>query len=110
MQFEKGKKKTGGRTKGSKNKKTLIAEAIVDRVMQNGSKDFDKIWNQLKPKEQMEFILKFMPFKAPQMARVENTTKQIPNLTINFVPASQQLEEQNTIEIGHEEVDDKDSD
>ena len=106
----KGHKKAGGRQKGTPNKKTEIANAIIDRVLENGNKGLDDIWNGLKPKEQMEFIIKFMPFKLPQMARIENENKAPQNITINMIAATKenvkQIENNLTQDIEYEEIDD----
>ena len=107
MAFEKGKNKTGGRKKGSLNRKTEIADRIIDTILSKGTdKEITKIWNELKPKEKMEFLSKFLPFRKPQFARVENENKMPTNVTINFMPATpEKLAEQNTINIDHEEID-----
>jgi hypothetical protein len=111
MPLEKGQKKTGGRKKGSLNKKTEVANAFVDYIINKGYKDIDKLWAGLKPKEQMEAITKLIEFTIPKQARIEHNHKQLPNLTVNFLPASpERIAEQNTIDISHEEIESENSD
>ena len=104
--FKKGRKKVGGRTKGAKNRNTEIANKIIEVALKNGDRDFEKIWNGLKPKEQMDALLKFLPFQKPQMARIESEHKTQPNITVNLVAATKdQKQIDNTIDITHEELD-----
>ena len=104
--FKKGHPKYGGRQKGSINRNTEVANIIIDKVLGEGAEGFDDLWNALKPKEQMEFILKVMPFKKAMMSRIDGEGKQIPDITINFVAATNQKQLDNTINIEHEELDD----
>lgn len=104
--FEKGRKKTGGRPKGSQSVKTKVANALVNSILKNGQKEVDSIWKQLTPKEKMEFIVKFMPFSIPQKARVESENKLPTSITVNMIAATpERIEEQNVIDITHEETD-----
>jgi len=104
--FEKGKKKTGGRPPGSTNKKTKIANAIVDRILNNGWEEIDDLWNELTAKEKFEFMAKYMNFSIPQKARVENENKLPTSITVNMIAATpERIEEQNVIDITHEETD-----
>ncbi len=105
--FKKGHKKMGGRQKGAINRNTQIANLIVEKILKNGEKGFEKIWKGLSPKEQMEFVLKTLPFEKAQMARIETTTKTQPNITVNLIAATKENVKQidNTIDITHEEVD-----
>lgn len=111
MPLEKGQKKTGGRKKGSLNKKTEIANAFVDYIINKGYKDVDKLWEGLKPKEQMEAITKLIEFTIPKHARIEHNSKQLPSLTVNILPATpERIAEQNTIDITDYEIEPTDSD
>ena len=108
MAFEKGMKKTGGRTSGSKNKKTLAAILLRDYILEMGIVGISDIWDELKAKDKMDFIIKMMPYQIPQMARIENESKVPQNITINMMPApAKQIEDNIKIEdITHEEIDD----
>ena len=110
MVFNKGHKKIAGRPKGVKNKKTEIANRIVDAILGHATDaEIKKIWVELKPKEKMEFLAKFVNFKIPQMARVENENKQPQNITVNMIAATKEnkeLDNNITIDEQHEEIDD----
>lgn len=111
MPLEKGMKKKGGRKKGSLNKNTEVAHAFINYLVGKGHKEADLIWEELKAKEKMDALTKLMDFVVPKQARVENVNKQLPNLTINFLPATpERLAEQNTLDITHEEIEPTDSD
>ena len=65
-QFQKGKKKTGGRKKGSKNKAT---SSIKERIKEYIDSDFDTILNdinQLDPQERIKTFLKLLEFVLPK--------------------------------------------
>jgi len=105
MAFEKGMKKRGGRVKGSKNKKTLAAEELRDFILEKGCDGIADIWDDLKAKEKMDYLIKLMPYSIPMLARVENENKMPQSITINMLPAPpKQID--NTINITHEEIDD----
>ena len=61
--LKKGRKKTGGRQKGVRNKNTDFADAIIEFVLKEGGTNagFQKIWQKLSPKEQADFIIKVLP-------------------------------------------------
>ncbi len=62
MAFEKGKKKTGGRKKGVKNKSTAqIKEAVANFVSDKFEVVSDK-FDKMTVKEQADFLIKLMPF------------------------------------------------
>lgn len=110
MPFEKGIKKKGGRKKGSLNKKTEVANAFVEYIIEKGYDDIDELWKELKPKERMDAITKLMDFAIPKHARIEDRTKIPTTINVNLIPASpERLEQQNTIDITHEEIDERDS-
>lgn len=103
--FKEGRKKTGGRKKGSKNKKTEVANAFVRYLLGKGYDDWDDIWAELKAREKADVMMKGLEYEIPKQARVENTNKLPSSVTINFIPATpERLAEQNTIDIEHEEI------
>lgn len=105
MPFEQGKKKTGGRKLGSKNKKTEVAEAFVEYIVEKGNREASQIWKELPAKDKMDALIKLMDFVIPKHARVENTNKLPTSITVNLIPASpERLEQNNTIDISHEEI------
>ena len=105
-QFQKGHKKVGGRQKGTKNKSTEVAEAFVNYIINMGERDAQKIWDGLKPKEQMDALIKLTNFVLPQKARVENENKLPASVTVNLIAATpkNELPEQTTYDITHEEI------
>ena len=106
MARPKGHPKSGGRKKGTPNENTQKARDFVAWIMKKGYDDVDELWDELKAKEKMDAIVKLMDHLIPKQARVENTNKLPSNVTINFLPASQErLAEQNTIDIEHEDID-----
>ena len=109
--YQKGHKKIAGRKPGSKNKNTLIIREFAEYILLNGKADWDKIWDGLKPKEQADVIVKLFPYSIPQMARVENENKVPHSITINMIPASpERLEQNNTIDITHSEINEETDD
>jgi hypothetical protein len=92
MAFEKGRKKTGGKVKGSKNKATLLLEgrkedayALVDKVLsfvkdEMQSSDRDR---QLKAIDKLSPIL---PFIIPKQASVDANVDLKSNLTEFILP------------------------
>jgi len=106
MPFEKGNKKKAGRRPGSLNKNTEVAKAFVDYIIAKGYKDIDKLWAQLKPKEQMDALTKLMDFAIPKHARVESQARIPTTINVNLIPATpERLQQNNTIDISHEEID-----
>lgn len=108
MPFEKGHNKSGGRKPGSKNRKTEVANAFMEYIVDKGYKDWDNIWKELRGKDKADAILKAVNYLIPQQARVENRNKIPTEININLIPASKErIAENNTIDISHEEIDDK---
>jgi len=107
MPFKQGEKKKGGRKPGSVNKTTERAKAIVSFLMEKyDDKRVEAMLSGLKPKEEADLIVRLLDFSIPKYARVENTSKLQPNVTINFLAASpERIAEQNPIDITeHEEI------
>jgi hypothetical protein len=107
MPFQKGIVKKGGRKPGSLNKNTKVMLAFVDYIVSKGYEDADEIWADLKAKDKMDAMIKMFEYRMPKHARVEYENKMPSSVTINFLPATPELIEQNnTIDISHEEVND----
>jgi hypothetical protein len=71
MPFETGREKTGGRTKGTPNKKTT---ELREKLIQFTSDNFDEIMNdlkQLKPKDRIQQFIKLMEFAIPKAKYLE---------------------------------------
>ena len=66
MQFEKGRTKTGGRTKGTPNKKNAHIKSKVLAFMDSSFEDVLKCFTRLKSKEKVEFWFKLLPYVLPK--------------------------------------------
>ena len=108
MPFEKGHKKTGGRKMGVGNKSTEAVRNFLARFFELAEKDVDELYAELKPKEKMDAIAKLADFELARKARIENENKLPQSITINMIPASpERLAENNTIDITHQEINEK---
>lgn len=76
MPFQKGKPKTGGRQKGTPNKKRTIFESLEEIVTEDGKpvdivKLFFRGLETMPPYQQVDALLEFMRFVYPQQRNVE---------------------------------------
>ena len=108
MPYKKGHKKTGGRQKGTKNKSTEAVRNFIAKFFELAEDEVEELYSQLKPKEKIDAIGKLADFELPRKARTENENKLPQSITINMIPASpERLAENNTIDITHQEIDEK---
>jgi len=84
MAFKKGKKKTGGRAKGVKNKRTREWEAFeklfMTKIIENVGIELEK----LKGKDLLHKAGDFLEYFVPKLARTEITGKDGEDLNINI--------------------------
>ena len=75
-------KKHGGRTKGTPNKLTKELRGTLKNIMSNELEKLPEHFEQLKPKERVELLVKLMPYVVPQEKpeNEENNEK----VSINF--------------------------
>lgn len=76
MPFEKGRKKTGGRAKGTPNTNGSSAE-LRERVQRLLDSQYDRILADLEsmePKERVSAWIKLLDFALPKLQRTENST------------------------------------
>lgn len=78
MAFQKGRKKTGGRKKGSLNKdtkeirnflKTLINETQIKQDLED-----------LEPIERLNFLVKLLPYIVPKQKEIDLKTQNVHNI------------------------------
>ena len=72
MQFEKGRTKTGGRTKGTPNKKNAHIKSKVLAFMDSSFEDVLKCFTRLKSKEKVEFWFKLLPYVLTKPMDIED--------------------------------------
>jgi hypothetical protein len=71
MPFAKGKTKTGGKTKGSVNKKTAILDAFAEDVVSGGIDKFKKELRTLKGSAYINAYLQLFEYVKPKLSRME---------------------------------------
>lgn len=71
MSFKKGKAKTGGKTKGSKNKKTLILDSFAEDITTGGMARFKKELGKLHGSAYVKAYMVLFEFVKPKLARSE---------------------------------------
>lgn len=107
MKFEKGHIKKAGRPSGGLNKKTLASKELVQDMVKDGKKEFKKRWYKLNDKDFTDVWIKLLEYNIPKMARIENENKMPTSITVNMIAATpEKIEQQNTIDITHEEIND----
>lgn len=81
MPFQKGKKKTGGRVKGTPNKATENAREAIARFVDSNSVKFDawldEIYEEHGAKEAFECVRSLIEYHVPKQSRIES------NVTVN---------------------------
>ena len=86
MKFNKGRTKTGGRSKGTPNRSTeelrAMLSAFVDKNMDAMQKDFD----ELAPRERVRSMIDLMKFVLPTLRAIDNrdTLKGVDTIRIAF--------------------------
>lgn len=70
MTRAKGLPKTGGRIKGTPNKKTTLLKESLEELNFNVPQKIVELMNQLNPSEQLTALLKLIEFTYPKMGAV----------------------------------------
>ena len=78
--FTKGKPKTGGKTKGTPNKKTMLLDTFCQDIVEGGIERFNNAMNVLAEKNPPKYIdayLALLEYVKPKLARHDTsvTTK-----------------------------------
>ena len=72
MAFQKGRRKTGGRKKGTENKTTSDIRKIIYQLI--NSEAIVEDLKELEPKERLEFIVKLLPYALPKYKQESDNT------------------------------------
>lgn len=70
-QFQKGQTKTGGRTKGSKNKATVKIKKRVQIFIDDNFEGMQEDMKTLTPSERIKVYLKLMEFVLPKQSTID---------------------------------------
>ena len=85
MKFQKG---NSGRPKGSKNKKTVLMDAFIKNIVNEGQAKFHEELSKLSGTAYLDRYMQLIEYVTPKLARQEvkqETTLQIPNkIEIDF--------------------------
>lgn len=78
--FQKGKPKTGGKVKGTPNKKTMVLETFCQDIIEGGIERFNEAMSKLakdKPEKYIDAYLSLLEYVKPKLARHDTsvTTK-----------------------------------
>jgi hypothetical protein len=84
MPFEKGKAKTGGRTKGTPNTVNLNLRQQVQCLLENHVEQIKNDLEALEPKDRVNAWVRLLDFALPKLQRVE-TTYDLSTLTADQV-------------------------
>lgn len=76
MAAQRGHKKSGGRQKGGKNKKTLILQSFAETIIEGGMEKFERELNKLSGKDYINAYLTLFEFVKPKLARAEFKAEQ----------------------------------
>jgi hypothetical protein len=71
MGFEKGKQKTGGKEKGTKNKKTLILDSFASSIVDGGMEKFQTELSKMEGREYVTAFLQLFEYVKPKLSRME---------------------------------------
>jgi hypothetical protein len=75
--FTKGKIKTGGRAKESKNKKTLVLDAFAKTIIEGGMEKFHTELMSLKGALFVNSFMSIFEYVQPKLQRSENVNKNV---------------------------------
>lgn len=75
MPFQKGKEKTGGRTKGTPNKVTEDLREKVSHILESQYETILKDLNKLEPKDRINIWIKLLEYALPKLQRSETKLK-----------------------------------
>lgn len=88
MGFEKGKDKTGGRTKGAINKSTGRAKELLILAIDEQSDKFNEVMNDLaidEPKEWAKLMVALFKYVAPEKIDITTNDKTLTIPVINWM-------------------------
>ena len=71
--FQKGKEKTGGRQKGTLNKKNEQLRTLIGNFLQENFEEVQKEFATLSNKDKVKAYTELLPYALPKMQSVETT-------------------------------------
>ena len=71
--FQKGKEKTGGRQKGTPNKKNEQLRTLIGNFLQENFEEVQKEFATLSNKDKVKAYTELLPYALPKMQSVETT-------------------------------------
>ncbi len=71
MPRQQGLVKTGGRQKGSANKKTQLFKESLELLQLDIPTKIHDLLNQVSPEKQLDILVKLMPYVFPQLKQIE---------------------------------------
>lgn len=74
---KKGTPKTGGRTKGTKNKKTSTQKQWIEDFLNQKQSDMEKEWDKLEPKDKWQMYEKLTGYIVPKMTSAQIDPSQL---------------------------------
>jgi hypothetical protein len=81
--------KTGGRIKGTPNKTTKTTSELKEKLhllLENQFETIDEKLNNLKPKEQLEILIKLIPYVIPKQLETTNYNETDLNVDVDVTP------------------------
>lgn len=69
-------KKFGGRKKGTPNILTSEMRAVLKHIMLKRLSKFEELLDQLPPKEQLEILIKLMPYVYPKLESISHKSNE----------------------------------
>ena len=83
MVFVKGQQKTGGRKKGTPNKRTTKERNLIRQIVDKELKAFPRLLSVVEPKDRMLIVTRLMPFvyaRKQEISIEDETTALLSNL------------------------------
>lgn len=71
MAFKKGKPKTGGKQKGTPNKKTVVLNTFAETICDGGMEKFKTELSKLEGREYVNAYLQLFEYVKPKLSRTE---------------------------------------
>lgn len=80
MPFQKGKEKTGGRSGGGKNRKTLLLDTFAASICDGGMEKFNEELYKLDGKDFIYAYLTLFEYVKPKLSRVDAVVEEKPTI------------------------------
>jgi len=85
MPFEKGREKTGGKTVGTKNTKTVEWEALGDAIATKHAARFNNIMENANDEQFLRYYTLIVEHFKPKLSRTENKSAVKEEITVRYV-------------------------